>query len=288
MVYFMPRELSAEEKIVRSTVGNALGVPVVQYDDGSKPGMYDLDICYDTRSWGALEVTSDTDGLARSTLSTLYKRNRDVWEPGSLRWSWGVQASAHVMVKDLEAVVEDSLAKFEAEGLRTVDDGIISDRIVRIAISGSDARDSVVGAWRSLRATGVIRVSAVESDNPAVHVYVEAGGGSWDGRADLVCDWIESFCAAPSCADNLEKLAKADGREAHLAVFARLSNELWEVWNAIDDAQDGLILPERAPQLPRPLKVVWLFSTPTRGGRSALTWSSESGWSRVPIVDDGQ
>lgn len=51
--------LRLEEVWAQRCIAFALGVPVTQHDDGSQPGMHDLNIEYADRSPGAVEVTSD-------------------------------------------------------------------------------------------------------------------------------------------------------------------------------------------------------------------------------------
>lgn len=278
------RDLSIKEEIVRATVENALGVPVEQYDDGSQPGMHDLAICFGDDVRGAVEVTSDADEQALSTLGTLHKRGRNLWEPAQLRLSWALQTKADVSVKGLETDVELSLARFEDNGLRTVDDYAVEDWAEHQLRTRGEADNEVVRAWRRLRAAGVIRAIGGDAQRPAVSVHPEIGGGSWDGNADVVTDWIEAFCSAPENADNIQKLSRAGAREAHLAVFAHLRDDLWEVCSAIDDRRNAGVLPSLAPILPTPITTIWLFCTPALGGSTALTWGQDHGWSRVPII----
>ena len=54
--------LRREEEWARSLISRALGVPVVQHDDGSLPGMYDLVIRNADGSVSAVEVTMPADG----------------------------------------------------------------------------------------------------------------------------------------------------------------------------------------------------------------------------------
>lgn len=278
------RGLSIKEEIVRATVERALGVRVRQHDDGSQPGMYDLDICYSDRTWGALEVTSDADERALDTLGTLSKRERDLWEPTQLRMSWGLHTQSHVSVKSLEADLEPSLVLFEANGMRMVDDYVIEEQAVARHLAGGKPNDDIVGAWSKLRAAGVIRAFAADAQRPVISVHPEMGGGSWDRNADVVSNWIEEFCAAPERADNIEKLSRVRDREAHLAVFVHLSNDLWSVWSAIEDRRNTGVLPMRTPLLPAPITTIWLFSTPAGDNSTALTWKIHDGWSRVPVV----
>ncbi|MEU4190831.1 hypothetical protein AB0E69_02940 [Kribbella sp. NPDC026611] len=273
--------MSAKEERVKATLEKVLGVRVEQHDDNSRPSMYDLEIRYEDRPWAAIEVTSDADERALSTLGTLTKRGRFLWQSPRLGLTWGLHTRSDVLVQALEGVVEDSLAAFEAGGLRAVDDDTFQEQLAYERFAGQKLDNAGLEAWRALSAVGVIRASASEAETPAIAVFPELGGGSWDGGADLVVDWIEEFCARPASADNLAKLERSGAAETHLAVFAHLSDELWAVCSAIEDRPGTGVLPSREPQLPAAVGNIWLFTTPSRGG--ALTWSRSGGWQRVSI-----
>lgn len=281
----MPIDPSIEEELVRLTVRQALGVPVEQHDDQSQPGMYDLDICYSDRPWAALEVTSDVDRMAMSTLGTLDKRNRSSWESSRITRDWGLYTTSHVSVRALEREVEDALALFEQSGLHQLDEYALQERYAIAMLTGARP-DAVVTAWAGLHQAGVISAYSYEAaGKPTVSVYTNVGGGGWNGDPDVVVPWIEGFCRDPERADNLLKLSRAaDIDGAHLAVLARLRDDLFEVWSALDAYRRPELLPTRAPTLPSPITAVWLFARPPRGS-SALTWSQGNGWRRVQVVE---
>jgi hypothetical protein len=55
------QNLRPEEERARLAIEHALGVPVHQFDDGSRNSMYDLQIHYTDGQRAAVEVTADTD-----------------------------------------------------------------------------------------------------------------------------------------------------------------------------------------------------------------------------------
>lgn len=79
--------LRPEEQWARSVISRALGVPVVQHDDGSLPGMHDLDITYGDRPPRAVEVTAAADGEAIA-LWNLLNGQDERWVEPALAGGW--------------------------------------------------------------------------------------------------------------------------------------------------------------------------------------------------------
>jgi hypothetical protein len=95
-----------------------------------------------------------------------------------------------------------------------LDDSTATYRRVESQFTGLSGTDPVVDAWLAVRNMGVIRAMSYAHSGgiAAISVHVQLGGGSWDGSADAIADWIGVFAAGPTRGDNLLKLAAAPGR----------------------------------------------------------------------------
>src|SRR5699024_10000289 len=103
-----------EEKVVAATIAATLGRRVVQHDDGSRPGMHDLDILDEGAEPDALEVTAAADPESIQ-LWKLVNGRSDRWIDPNLRGGWMLQleptARANRILKELPAFLKELEAK---------------------------------------------------------------------------------------------------------------------------------------------------------------------------------
>jgi hypothetical protein len=81
------KRLRGEEEWARSIMSEVLGVAVSQHDDGSRPGMHDLDLLHPDRPHGAAEVTAAADGECLA-LWRLMNGNDERWIVPELDGGW--------------------------------------------------------------------------------------------------------------------------------------------------------------------------------------------------------
>lgn len=99
-------ELRAEEKVAAATITRTLGLQVKQYDDGTQPGMHDLNIITAEDSPAAVEVTAaaDPDSLQ---LWKLVNGRGERWIVPDLHGGWMVHlkptARAKLLLNELPA-----------------------------------------------------------------------------------------------------------------------------------------------------------------------------------------
>jgi hypothetical protein len=271
-----------EELIAAATIAAVLSIPVTQHDDGTSASMYDLDLNYPGRQPVPAEVTIATDDVLRSTLGFIGKNDADAWSAPDLGRDWSLHTEGGPPMRKLMGDAHAHLRLAEEAFIEVLDDGIAVCRAVEWRYSGRSGSDPIVEAWQALRGMGVIRAMshALSDETAEIRVHVQLGGGSWDGSADCVSSWIGTVAADPKRADNIKKLANAEG-EAHLVVFADIAGVEWSVWRALVDHYGTGVLPTIDPLLPAPITHVWIF--PVWGGATVLAWSTE-GWRRVPLV----
>jgi hypothetical protein len=82
------RTLRNNEEWVRQTLDSTLGVPVEQNDDGSQPGLHDLNIVYPNGPHAAVEVTAAVDAASTELWNIAYREGR--WEESDLAGGWSV------------------------------------------------------------------------------------------------------------------------------------------------------------------------------------------------------
>ena len=81
-------------------MSHALGLPVVQHDDGSLEGMHDLDVLYDGET-AAVEATSAADGESIALWNVMNGRN-ERWVVDELQGGWMVSLEPSARAKRLK------------------------------------------------------------------------------------------------------------------------------------------------------------------------------------------
>ena len=103
-------ELRGDEKVVAATIAATLGLRVEQHDDGSRPGMHDLNIVTADGGPAAVEVTAaaDPDSIQ---LWKLVNGQDERWTVPNLQGGWMLHleptARARRLLKELPAFLEE-------------------------------------------------------------------------------------------------------------------------------------------------------------------------------------
>lgn len=262
-------DLRGEEKVALNTIAATLGLRVEQYDDGSRPGMHDLNIFAADRVVAAVEVTAaaDPDSIQ---LWKLVNGRDERWTVPSLRGGWMLQlkptARAKRLLKDLPALLE------ELEGEEITE--IPRQRRRHEGAESIEAR---------ARALGIISGNQSSTDFPgSIYLTIERSpertGGLVESTGSAVPGWVRDFLLNPRQSDVLGKLERSDAPERHVFILVPgfstapfgVVDMLWQ------DARSTV--PTTRPHLPEQVTHVWLMSFWTVG--SGLRWSPDSGWER--------
>lgn len=268
------RELRSEEQWAARMVEAALGLPVRQHDDDSRPGMHDLDIVRPDGSVAAIEVTAavDRDSIQ---LWKLVNNCDERWIVPSLRGGWMVFLEPTARAKRVFAELPALLADLEAGNVQEIGTSVrkqdqeapLLDRAGRLGI--------VHGRQGGTSYPGSIYVS--------IELPHERRGGFVSTSGDVVPSWVTTFLADPEQLDVRVKLDRSGSDERHALVILPgfttvpfgVSDLLW---------RDDDSIPSAAPLLPREVTHVWLVTTWAVG--TGLRWAPGSGWQRFSKLLD--
>ncbi len=262
-------ELRGEEKVVAATIAATLGLRVEQHDDGSRPGMHDLNIMTAEGGPAAVEVTAaaDPDSIQ---LWKLVNGRDERWTVPNLQGGWMLHlrptARAMRLLSELPAFLEE----LEGKGVTEIP----SQR------RRQEMPESMEGRARVL---GIVSGNQSGTDFPgSIYLTIERSpertGGVVDSTGSAVPDWVRDFLLDPHRSDVLGKLARSGATERHafilvpgfsIAPFGVVDM----LWREEDD-----VVPTRSPHLPDQVTHVWLMSFWTIG--SGLRWSPDCGWER--------
>ncbi len=242
----------------------ALRYPVRQHDDGSRPGMHDLDVDLPDGRAAAVEVTAAADP-ASIELWKLVNDRDERWIVPDLLGGWMVMLDPAARAK--RVLVElPSLLK-----------GLESGQVSEFGHGWRASEDPVVQALHEL---GAMSGSRGPTDYPGV-IYLsieqqqERTGGMVADNGNALPTWLGEFLRQPQQADVLAKLGRSQADERHVFIILpgfstapfTVTDLLWR--------EDGP-LPTAGPGLPDEVTHVWLVATWNIG--RGLRWSPDEGW----------
>lgn len=241
-------DLRREERWAAACMAEALGVEVVQHDDGTRDAMHDLDVLHPSGT-AAAEVSACAD---REAIEAWNAMNRDgFWQLEGLQQQWTVSVRPSVRVKVLRRELAGLLVQIE---------------------SGGNAR-------RLLEPLG-IRAHVTLNGRPG-RVYLvldlphERTGGARPSVGDSVAEWAGVWLREPQQQDILRKLAAAGAAERHVfAWVATLSEAPFAVQSVLMESTPPL--PTVPPNLPPEVTHLWIASM--WSSPAGLYWSPGQGW----------
>ncbi|MEX2457831.1 MAG: hypothetical protein WD770_02470 [Actinomycetota bacterium] len=234
------------------------------HDDGSQPGMYDLEIRASGRVTGAAEVTFAADPAAVE-LWRLVNPGPRLQIP-EIAGGWLISLRPEARGRQVLQAIPSFLAQLEGDGIRSV----------------SRTQRGAGSLERTVRDLGIRRMSQNDTNYPgSVYFTIERGhemrGGFVSDTGDPLSRWLEGWIRRPEQKDNLEKLGRSGAPERHLFVIQP------GFTSAPFVAADILMrspapLPTKAPDLPPEVTHLWTMSTWDSG--EGLRWSAATGWER--------
>lgn len=246
---------------------DTLGAQVVQHDDGSQDGMYDLRVVRPGLPPAAVEVTAAADADSIE-LWRLVNGRDERWMDPALRGGWMLSLRPTARAKLLLREAPAFLANLEERKVTEV-----SSTPMRLA-PGPDAE-------RALE-LGIVHAHQSDTAYPG-SIYVTLArdvsqvAGFTSASGDTTAAWIGNFLSAPQQADVLRKLARSTARERHAFIFVpAFSSAPFGVTDLLLREDDSV--PGAAPILPEEVNHVWLLGTYAVG--SGLRWSPDTGWGR--------
>lgn len=257
-----PRLKDADELLAQAAIAAALRAPVERTDDGSRPGMCDLEIRYPDGRRGAVEVVSTrddpTEQLASATLGKGHIAD------SALTRAWGVSVAPVTIVKNMTDRLPGFLARLEASGVeraqRRRQDDPWRHEMEHLGINlcySHPATDTVVPGFR----------------------LFPSSTGTFVKGIDTAVQRCETFLAAYAQRDVVKKLRAAGADERHAVVVVTVH------WLDVEyEIRCGRALPAAPPVLPNGIDALWmvaLWGGPTR----AVYWTGDRGWADI-VLDD--
>ncbi|OJW00628.1 MAG: hypothetical protein BGO47_02130 [Microbacterium sp. 67-17] len=247
-------EWFAEEVIRRVS-----GLPVIHFDDGSRPRMVDALISDD----GALEVTVIAEQGALQTLSFSTKLDA----PNLAGW-WELRYPHGRIDRRKAARHAPVLAQFmETAGFTDSDD-------CTELISALEA-----GQWLMLNSYRLHRYVGA-SRGGRIDVLPRATAGFIDEYLTGLSDWVMSLTGGNQWRNKAQKLAASGKSRLHLALIVHESGAPFEIWSGLWDATEVRSSPLSGIE---PITDVWVIGT---AGTPAVKWSRERGWEVLPYERD--
>ncbi|MDQ3765215.1 MAG: hypothetical protein M3460_28120 [Actinomycetota bacterium] len=256
-----PRPKDADELLAQAAVAAALHAPVERTDDGSRPGMCDLEIQYPDGRRGAVEVVSTRDYQTEQFASATLGKGHIAHS--ALTRVWGVSVAPEATVKKMVARLPGFLARLEANGVEGAQRGQYGPWLREMEDLGIDL------CWSS---------PAIDTVVPGFRLF-PFPTGAWSKGIDTAVQRCEKFLAADAQSDVVNKLRAAGADERHAVVVV---TRHW--LDVEDEIRCGRALPVASPVFPKEIDVLWmvvLWGGPTR----AVYWTGDRGWADI-IFDD--
>lgn len=258
-------KLRWEESWVQACIEATLrDVEVKQHDDGSTPGMHDLDLFRDGQRFGAVEVTSAADSESIPLWKLINPGQR--WIEPQLAGGWLVAVLPSTSGKSLRTQLPPLLADLERVGVTEVPRQVGRQDPIAAQLSQLGvvyARQGATAHQGSIYAT--------------IQLPHEKSGGWVADTGDALASWLTNWIVEPSQADNLQKLGRSGATERHL--FVVIPGFTTAPFSVVDLLlRDTAPLPTVPPTLPPEVTHVWAMSTWASGG--GFRWSPTEGWSR--------
>ncbi|HEX6908915.1 MAG TPA: hypothetical protein VF142_00890 [Longimicrobium sp.] len=246
------------EVAARRIIEKEIGLPVVQHDDNSESGMYDLRIGAKHSPVIAIECVGAVDPVLTETWNIgPAKGPFQLPVPGDWEIIVIPGASVRKIKKRLSPIlhemVERNLVEVDADYVRNRDERHIIYQLRTLGICGASC----------FRTPGIGQI----------HLGMEGTGGPIDSTGASIPGWIEEFLRHPERADVLLKLNRSGATENHVFVHVEFGGAPWSVQSYLLEAIKHL--PEAAPDLPAPVTGVWVASTQ---GRYGVRWTNSKWW----------
>jgi len=252
--------LRPDEEWARHLIAAELGVPVEQHDDGSEPGMHDLDIMFENGR-GAAEVTAAADGESIALYRLMSDGKR--WIEPRLAGGWRVSLDPTARAKRLWAELPGLLAELERRHVHEVDPSPYSDSPFAAVV----------------RELGITFLTQGETDfHGSIYPTVESHPEAPDAPAAnaSVPLWVAEFLGSSNRADVRTKLRRSRALERHaFLIVPTFATAPRAVQYFLMSAES--VVPDESPNLPHEVTHVWVASTWRMG--HGFRWGPNDGWS---------
>lgn len=257
--------LRPEEEWARQMIEAELSCPVVQHDDGTDAGMFDLRIEYPNRSHGAVEVVGAPDPLRTRLWNTANGGGgRHIID--GIAGGWNITLGLDAHVKSAKAALPTLLRMLESQNVR--------------AVRRHDKSNEAVWA----RQHGIVQAIQFGTDFPgSVYFSIDLEPGEMGGWVQpnpgvTLPTWVSNLLAMDHYADVPAKLRASGLAERHAFVLVPFF-ALEGSFDLIDALwRSDVPLPSTAPELPDGIDQVWIVGTMSDG--TGYRRAPSPGWTR--------
>jgi len=256
--------IRGEERWAANCIHHALVAEVRENDDGSSPGMHDLEIVYENEPPAAVEVTAAADADSIELWNLVNGSGR--WVEPDIAGGWLVALLPQARAQRLRAELPALLDELERERVSEVRvEPWSTGRIERVA--------SELGITHLVQSG----TSYPGSIYFTIELPDERSGGFVPQTGDPLARWLSGWIMQPQQAHNLRKLMDSGAQERHL--FVILPGFADAPFSVVDLLmREHPPLPTQPPTLPTEVTHVWIMSTWSAG--LGIRWSRDSGWQR--------
>jgi hypothetical protein len=230
------------ESYAKYIVEREIQRPVVVYDDGSRPSMYDLRVGDADAPDIAIECTGAVDRIRTETWNIGPARGPLFF---SLAGDWNVELKPCARVKPLLAQIESILRECEEQ------------KLMGFFPVDWQLRRINLGLYSRLDALDINSIHCYRPDGTGkVDLGMTGIGGVVDTGGAELPTWISTFLQAPERADVLFKLRHSGARECHVFIPISFASVPWAVESYLGRPIE--MLPSSPPDLPDPATAVWI------------------------------
>ena len=231
------------EEFAQLVIQTETGQPVVVHDDGSENGMYDLRI-------GPV----DAPAVAIECVGAVDQTFTETWNVGpakgpfilSVQGDWNVTVKSGAHIKTIKKKLKQLLLELEKqETYNTRVDYWLKRHDRKMFDKFENLGIEHVSCYRK---EGTGKISFVMSG-------VDGAGGVQD---DLVSVWIGNFLRDAARRDVIDKLQRSGASECHVFIPVAFKGAPSPVLLYLTGRLDTL--PNQNPNLPSPIKQVWIIS----------------------------
>ena len=236
------------EEFARNIIERELRQSVLIHDDGSEDSMYDLRIGSKDCPEVAIEVTGAVN--KQFIEASILVGSPEVFEGLANDWLVGIRDDARI--KTIRKKLCSLLGRLEEAGIYHLNDYW-------------QHRQRYRDLMNELEQLGITATHRVAREDPTGKVYfiLPGIGGGVDDAGTEIPQWISKFLKEENRRDNLYKLNRSGASECHVFVPISFSGAPFEVESYFSG--DLKIVPQEAPDLPEPVKCVWLSGAGAKG-----------------------
>ena len=229
------------EAWAKNIVAKTLEREVEIYDDGSKPGMFDLII-----------GTMDAPEYAIECVGAVDKTSTETWNVGPANGPLIVKSSSDWDIS-IKPTARIKLLKRKICGIIKECENLGLPSFTPVNWQLEQINKSLYQALSELGITSLNRFR--QNGQGRVHLSMDGDSGAVNQNSDALVEWIGTFLSSNDKADVVKKLLNSRAKENHVFIPIVLGGA---PWNVASYFLGDMPLPSSHPELPNPINGVWI------------------------------